>query len=365
MPAYKDSKRNTWYASFYVPDETAKLKTGSYPKKTKRGFSTKKEALKYEREFITKYKRSVNMSFKSLWELFFEDSQARLKPSTLSSYQSIYNLHFAESFNAYDINSITPAMIREWQNELIKKGLSLNSIHLVEVVLVSVFKFAVKYYDLPVNPFEKVDKVGKQRKEKPMVIWTVNDLDAALEYEPDNEFRTAYTLLFFSGMRIREMIALQWQDIDFDSKTVHIERNLQKDGSYSTPKSGKDRFVTLPDEVIQALKDYKSQSYCTDLDSPVFHHNYASYDRHLKTIIQKSGLSRITLHDLRHSHASMLIEMNVNPLVISERLGHADVQLTLNVYSHLYPNKQAETANMIQGFINQNRHVNTVKTALN
>ena len=304
------------------------------------------------------------MSFKSLWELYFEDCKARLKPSTLHTKEAIYKTHLAPYFDSYDIDKISPAMIREWQNELIKKELMPNTIKSIEAFLIAVFNYAVKFYDLPVSPFAKVDKVGKPIKKKAMVIWTGNDLYTALEYETKKEFNTGFMLLFFSGMRIREMLGLQWKDIDFDSKTVHVERNLQIDGTYSTPKSGKDRFVTLPDEAIEALKDYKSQCYCIDLDTPVFLQNYKAFERHLKSIINKSGVPAITLHDLRHSHASMLIEMNVNPLVISERLGHSDVQLTLNVYSHLYPNKHAETANMIQSFICQNRNANTLKTAL-
>lgn len=158
----------------------------------------------------------------------------------------------------------------------------------------------------------------------------------------------AFMLLYWTGMRLGEVLALTPADIDFEKRTISITKSYQRLGKQDVitpPKTRKSkRIITIPEFLIADLQDYLSSLYevkDTDRLLPVTKY-YLEHE--MKRGIKVSGVKKIRVHDLRHSHASLLVEMGFSPLEIADRLGHEKIETTLNTYSHLYPNKRTVLA---------------------
>ena len=151
------------------------------------------------------------------------------------------------------------------------------------------------------------------------------------------------------------MLALTLNDFDFSANTVDINKNYTRLGQKDiiqapkTPKSK--RKISLPVSVMQMVKEHSERIYGYKPNQRLFTVTKNFLHREMSKYCELSGIKRIRIHDIRHSHASMLIEIGIAPLAISERLGHEDIQTTLNTYSHLYPNKQGEIAQKLESFI--------------
>lgn len=147
-------------------------------------------------------------------------------------------------------------------------------------------------------------------------------------------------------------MALTLSDIDFDNKTIAINKSIQRIGTEDvvtapkTPKSN--RVILIPDSLCDDLKNYICTLYEITPIGRIF--PFIKYFLHheMDRGCKKSTVKRIRLHDLRHSHASLLIEMGFSPLVIAERLGHEKIETTLSTYSHLYPNKQNKVVDALE-----------------
>lgn len=346
MPAYKDTERGTWYVKFYYTDWTGEKKV-----KKKRGFKKKSEALDFEREFLNKEQMNCDMPFKSLVDVYFEDMRTRLKTSTMSTKEYIVADKILPYFADLPINTIKAPHIRKWQNQLLSKSYSQTYIKTVNNQLSAIFNYAVRYYDLKENPCHKAGSIGKSRADD-MKFWTLDEFNTALPYITDNAAKTALILFFYSGMRCGELLALTAKDFDFDNLTVSITKSytrLNGKDYITEPKTPKSkRVITLPPFVIQSIKDYIDTLYDYDNTDRLFPYTKHFFRHNLERACAKSGVKRIRVHDLRHSHASLLIELGVNILIISQRLGHEKIETTLGTYSHLYPNKHEDVANQLE-----------------
>lgn len=160
-----------------------------------------------------------------------------------------------------------------------------------------------------------------------------------------------FMTLYYTGMREGELLALTPADIDFEKSTISINKNYQRIGGkdiVSTPKTPRSsRVITIPQGLKDCLKDYITQCYGLKPDDRLFPHTKYYLTHEMERGCKKSGVKKIRIHDIRHSHASLLVEMGFSPLLIAERLGHERVQTTMETYSHLYPNKQTEVANRL------------------
>ena len=156
-------------------------------------------------------------------------------------------------------------------------------------------------------------------------------------------------------MREGELLALTLNDFDFEKGTVSISKSLAVIKGEAvvkatkTPKSN--RVIALPQPIMDMVQEYANALYKNKPTNRLFQTSKHSLFRAMQTYCKKSGVRKIRVHELRHSHASHLIELGVSPLTISERLGHEDIKTTLNTYSHLYPNKQTEVAEMLAEYV--------------
>ena len=345
MPTYKDEKRGTYYCSFYYTDWT-----GAKKRKKKEGFKTQREAKAFEVDFLSKQQNNCNMLFKNLVELYLDDAKTRVRNTTFANKKLLIDSKITPYFSSLNISEITPNHIRQWQNELKKENYSETYQKAINNQLTAIFNFAIKYYNLSSSPATKAGSIGKKNAES-MKFWTVEEFKQFIEYSKKPNVTLAFKILFWTGMRRGELMALTFDDIDLESKTISITKTytkLNNKAVINPPKTAKSkRVVAISDSLLEDIKAYFQSIYDYKGTDRIFNFglNYLRYC--MCSICKKSGVKPIRVHDLRHSHASLLIELGFTPLAISERLGHEKVQTTLNTYSHLYPNKDNMIANKL------------------
>ncbi len=263
MPAYKDSRQGTWYASFYFENWQ-----GMKQKKLKRGFATKKDALAWEREFLLQQAADLTMTFEAFVEIYITDKKKRLRENTWSTKEHIIRTKILPYFKEKRLSEIKPRDVIAWQNEMLnyrdKNGKAYSPTYLKTLhgQLSAILNHAVRFYGLKSNAAATAGCMGSE-KHKEMLFWTKEEyLKFLYKVQPDQR-------------------------------------------------------------IFEVTKSY-------------LHHEM---DRGAK----EAGVKRIRIHDLRHSHVSLLIEMGFSALAIADRVGHESVDITYK-YAHLFPSKQQEMA---------------------
>lgn len=353
MPAYKyttKAGKQFWYVNFYYTDWT-----GARKHKCKRGFATKREATEWEASFLNKGASDPSIAFSSLAENYLEDMKARLKPTTFQTKESIVRKKFIPYFGNLKVSEIDARRIRIWQNNLIEyrdssgNGYSQTYLKALHSQLSAIFNFAVRYYHLEKNPCANAGGIGKGKASE-MTIWSREQFEHFIALEQKKAFHLAFNVLFYTGMREGELLALTPADILTDTPTISITKNYAViDGveMFLTPKTPASiRQIAIHQKLHQELLDWITLLKM-EPDERIFYFKKSGLLYELRKISKIAGLPKIRIHDLRHSHASMLIHMGVPVTEISKRLGHDSPATTLRIYSHLYPGKERSIAEQI------------------
>ena len=346
MSVYKDKKQGTWYVSFRYVDWTGKKK-----QKLKRGFRTKKEALEYEAEYKRKASADMDMELGSFVEIYFEDKKNELKQNSIRNKKYMIATHIIPYFGNKKMNEILPADIIQWQNIIQEKELSQTYQRMLQNQITALFNHAQKIYNLQNNPCKKVKKMGKSDAEK-MEFWTKEEYEQFISViEPGTDNYLMAELLFWTGMREGEMLALTPKDIDLNENQIYINKTYyrsERKDIITTPKTDNSvRRISIPDFLKEEIQDYMSQFYGMPEDRRLFPIVARTLQKRMKGLMEKAGVKKIRIHDFRHSHVAYLINQGVQPLIIKERLGHKDIKITMNTYGHLYPSQQKMVAEML------------------
>lgn len=343
-----------WEVFVYVPDYTGKKKL-----KHKRGFKTKREAVAWGEQFKLQQASNLDMSFQAFWELYREDMGQRLRENTFRTKEYIVELKIIPYFGSRKIADIKAADIRKWQNQLMKEGYAQTYLKTIHNQLSAIFNYAVKYYDLPKNPCVQAGSMGKSQADA-MEFWTQEEFEIFVECVKDKPVSyIAFKTMFWTGVRVGELLALTLEDFNPKEKTLRINKSYQRiqgKDVVTEPKTEKSkRIIALPDFLVEEIKDYMSRLYGLMKTDRLFMVTKSYLEHEMLRGIELSGVKRIRLHDLRHSHASLLIsKLGAQPLVVAERLGHEKIQTTLNTYSHLYPNQARDLADQLNGLNEEN-----------
>lgn len=338
----KDNK-GKWFVQFSYVDWTGKrIRT------TKRGFKTKKEAQEYYTNFMSTKSGELNMLFSDFVDIYKADMKSRIKKNTLKTKEYIINLKILPYFANKRINEITVSDVRQWQVELLDSGYKDTYLNTVNVQLSSIFNYACKYYSLKENPCRIAGSIGKSRANE-MQIYTREQFTQFSDCLMNKRMSwMGFQVLYYTGVRIGELLALQIADVDFDKKVLIIRKSYQrldKEDIITGPKTEKgNRIINLPEFLLADLMDYIGSMGKVKNSVRLFPTTKYFFEHEKNRAIKESGLPHIRLHDLRHSHASLLIELGFSPIAVAERLGHEKVSTTLNTYGHLFPNKQAGMA---------------------
>ena len=315
---------------------------------------TKREAVAWVNQFTMQQAHNLNMDFKAFWEIYRNDMKERLRENTMRSKDYIVELKILPYFRNRNISEISAADIREWQNTLLKKGYSQTYLRTVNNQLSCIFNYAVKYYDLPRNPCRQAGTSGKSKADE-MNFWTQDEFEqfiSCMEDKPTSN--CGFMILYWTGCRIGELLALTLEDFDEEEKTLRINKSYQRIGNrdvITDPKTQKGkRTITLPDFLVPELKEYTGRLYGLMAKDRLFQNTTKAYWEHeIQRGVELSGVKRIRLHDLRHSHASLLIsKLGAQPNLVADRLGHEKIQTTLSTYSHLYPDQSRKLADQLE-----------------
>ena len=346
MAAYKDEERGTWYVSFYYEDWT-----GAKKRKVKRGFRTKKEALNFEAEYKRTAKADMDMTMGEFVEVYFRDKSQSLKDRSIKNKRDTMNAQLLPYFKDRPMNSITPAEIIQWQNAIQEKGYSKTYERMIQNQLNALFNHAQKIYNLKENPCKKVKKMGKSDANK-LEFWTKAEYDSFIAgIEPESEDYLIFEILFWTGIREGELLALSLSDFDMSGNLLHINKTynrIRKRDVIDTPKTENSvRTIDIPNFLKEEVQEYAKKHYGFPENQRLFPIVARTLQKRLKKYEALTGVKPIRVHDIRHSHVAYLIHQGVEPLIIKERLGHKDIQMTLNTYGHLYPSQQKKVAEML------------------
>ena len=350
MAAYKD-KNGKWYISVYYTNWQ-----GKRDRKVKRGFSTKREALEWEREFLNQTSGDLDMTFEAFVELYKRDLKERLKLNTWVMKTSVIDQKILPYFKNRKISEIKAADIIAWQNVMLTwkdergNGYSPTYLKTIHNQCSAIFNHAVRYYELKSNPAAKAGNMGKE-KSKEMLFWTKSEYQKFSDAMMDKPISFyAFEILYWCGLRLGELLALTAADFDFDKSTVRINKSYQRIGGediVTDPKTAKSiRTVQMPDFLAEEIKDYIKSLYGMGNDERIFPISKNYLHREMSRGCKATGVKRIRIHDLRHSHVSLLIEMGFSAVAIADRAGHESIDITYR-YAHLFPTTQQEIANKL------------------
>ena len=351
MAAFKNKTNGTWYVQFRYTDWK-----GERQQKLKRGFATKKEAQAWEREFLMQKQADVNMTFESFAQLYEKDMKPKLKLNTWLTKESIIQKKILPYFGKRKLSEITAKDVMDWQNAIRGstdakvKPYSPTYLKTVHNQLSALFNHAVRYYGLQVNPAAKAGNMGVEERRE-MLFWTKEEYlkfaDAMMD-KPLSYY--AFEMLYWCGIREGELLALTPTDFDFEAGTVSISKSYQRlkgKDVITTPKTKKsNRVIKMPKFLCGEMEDYLKMFYSTGANERIFpvskHYLHHEMDRGAKA----AGVKRIRIHDLRHSHISLLIDMGFTALAIADRVGHESIDITYR-YAHLFPTRQTEMADKL------------------
>ncbi len=353
MPVFKDEERNTFYVKTYYTDYT-----GARKQKMKRGFKLQRDAKEWERAFLEKQQGTPDMTFESFAEIYSEDIKNRLREHTYKQKRYFIDTKLIPYFGKLPLSEITPAAIRKWQNELITyrdkngKPYSETYLRLINDQMSTIMNYAVRYYNLNDNPCRKAGIIGKGHAEE-MQFWTQDEFKIFLGKISDKpQSRAGFLTLYYTGIRIGELLALEYGDIDFTEHTLTINKSYQRIKGrdvITPPKTPKgNRVISLPAFLVEELRSYTDRLYGLHKHDRIFPYVKAFFYDEMKRGTKDGEVKRIRIHDIRHSHASLLIELGFSPVAIADRLGHEKIETTLNTYSHLFPHKRDEVAEKLQ-----------------
>lgn len=364
MSAYKDKKTGNWVVTLRYTDDQGNVK-----RRAKRGFKTKRDAVAWETNFLLNNTNDLNTTFDEFFEVYMNDISNRIRDGTKANKRFIFEKYIQPYFGKKDISEIQVADLVKWQNKILGLGFKDTYCRSINNQLVSILNHAERYYNYQNSPTKKIQAMGSKHAST-INFWTKEEFDTFISHVDDESANLHFKLLFYTGLRVGELIGVFLEDIDFERGHIHIKRSAQykaQEYIFSKPKTKKsERIVTIPNFLLQEIKTFVNRYYTIDLKEQVFMTDKSRLAYELKKYAKVAGVKRIRVHDLRHSHASLLIEQGIQPNMVQDRLGHEKIETTLNTYSHLYPNKQYHLADFLDHLAtnNNSKHQITSETVI-
>ncbi|MEI2356039.1 tyrosine-type recombinase/integrase [Mesobacillus zeae] len=354
MNIKKDKNKGTYY--FVI---SAGFNSEGNRRQIKRtGFKGKKQAeeayLRIKSELAQEsFVDPNNVTFGDYYGRWKLKKKLQIEESSFIRYERLCRLHIIPAIGSMKLQKITSAIVQNLIDHLaIERGFARKSCLLVTTIINDLFKKAIKEGLVTRNPVEGIDLPKKTDPE--IVIWDEENVATFLGVRNDRQrskYYVAVLMALLTGMRKGEILGLTWDKVDFGNGIITISQILESDGSKLSQKTKgkKVRKVTMPDLLKQALIEhieFQKKDSPTNPDNLVFCTRRGkrvipnTLNDVLNSMCEKYDLPRMKFHDLRHTHATMLIKENINIKVIQERLGHSKASVTLDIYSHLLPSMQ-------------------------
>lgn len=340
MAVYKDKERKTYYFKVRYKDMYGRNK-----QKLKRGFKGSREAKLAEAEFLTSVQNifSDQVTFDEVFE--HNIKHKKLKEKTIRRRTNEYNKHIKPYFGKMKIKDLNVQQVMDFKTRLENHFESLNSARTVYSNFKILINHAIKFFGLKVDPSILVEPI-KRVKPKINFIKREDFEKQVVKFEM-HHYKELTRLLFYTGLRVGEALALTWKDIDLEKKQLHVDKTLDiKTRTPQSPKTaGSVGYVPFPSFIGEMLYEIKKESvqkiYGFTEEFYVFGgiapYHYAHYHKKFKEIFPE-----LRIHDLRHSYASYLINKGVDIYLVKELMRHDDIKQTANTYGHLYVERKQE-----------------------
>jgi len=382
--AKRPVKGSTWTYVFSVPngDRMRQISKG--------GFATRKACEAALAERLTEYGQGgedrgepSKMSLRSYLEGEWLPTLRELKPSTRKGYADLVAAYIAPHLGDVRLCDLTAGRIVSFYEKLRTSGrrrapksrpddfsLSESTVHHVHVALSAALGHAAEIglFGGRPNPMTRIPKKSRPKassEHRPeMRLWSIDEVRAFLAAAAEDRLGMLFELALATGMRRGELVALRWEDVDFDRSIIAVRRNTVTVGYEAvegTPKSKRARTIDIDADTVTALRAHRRRQLeermawgeawqdhglvFTREDGTPLHPQRAT--QLLRRISKRAGVSEVRLHDLRHTHATLGLAAGVPPKVMQERLGHSSIQITLDLYSHVVPGMQADAASKI------------------
>ncbi|KLV30675.1 site-specific integrase [Priestia megaterium] len=361
----KDKTTGKYY---FIVDIGRDELTGKRRQKKKRGFTTKKEAEKALAVVLNELNLGTFIEpqlidLDSFIKEWFVERQTQLAKSTLKNHQCLYRNHLKPKLGHYKLQDLNPIVLQKFTNSLVAdSSLSHNSIRKLLFLINQLMKKAHGLKLISENPLIHVNIPREVKSE--MSIWDLKQVNYYIAHAKQNRYYTIVLMALLTGMRKGEILGLRWRDIDFEKQVIYIRQiydGYAKELKVGAKTASGVRSIHIPNMLVNQLKkerkkvlanklkqgmDYTDYDLvnCTKFGNPL---DSSTLSKRFKNHAKKLGLPVIRFHDLRHTHVTMLIQQNVNVKVISERVGHSSIQITLNQYSHVLPSMQQEVADKL------------------
>jgi integrase len=361
---YQRKSDGRWVGSFIV-EETGKRKS-IYASTEKEAWQKLQQALQEQKQgtLATSPKQKLS-TFLTQW-LEEVHRPPAIRPTTYQRYLDVSRKHILPALGHFELQKVTPQRIQTFYSTKLKEGQSTSSVHIMHSLLSKAFDTAVKWRLISSNPCKGTTIPHEVKREAQSL--TEEQARHLLEAARDHDLEVFVVTALSTGMRIGELLALRWSDIDMEQGMVNVHRTVTYlrghfiEGEPKT-KSGK-RKILIPAEACAILQKHRQQQQARreqtgvkwqDLDlvfctrSGGFLHAGVQEHR-LYRLLEQVQLPRMHVHDLRHSAATLLGAMGVNPKVIQEILGHSSLKITLEIYSHVLPSMQQDARDKMQRF---------------
>ncbi|PGB20457.1 site-specific integrase [Bacillus toyonensis] len=364
----KNKHTGSWDFVFNIANDSM---TGKRRQVRRRGFKTQQEAedalIKLRAEFLDNEVVNLSqMTYTAYMDEWVKERKIHLQKSTFETHMIYYRNIIQPKLGHFKLGQIEPIHIQKFINDLVNDtNYSPHTIHLVFRIISASLKKAQVMKLIKENPATGTTLPRRVRKE--INVWTYEQVCYFLEESRNVKRLTrcyvAFVMSILTGMRQGEIMGLRWKDIDFDRGIIYIRQTLTQTAEIKpgAKNASSVRSIHIPAKLIEVLNEhykkikderiFHGRGYndndlviCTQDGRPMIPRNLRKEFYHLT---EKLGLPKIRFHDLRHTHATLLIQQNVNVKLIAERLGHSDIETTLNTYSHVLPDMQKSVSDKL------------------
>jgi integrase len=311
-----------------------------------------------------------NLTFAVFAEQFLSAAAPTLRPASYRRYADLLQNHIIPILGRTRLQKLTPFDLQRLYADRLAYGLSPTSVHHVHVMVFRVLKQAYRWGMVSRNVAEMVD--APRRTFPDVVTWNMGQVATFFAVSDDHYLAALWRLALLTGMRRGELLGLMWEDIDLERGMLAVRRTMSRgsggDWVLGQPKTASGRrAIALPESCVASLRKHRAKQNSQRLrlgelwqDSGFVFTGQQGQALHVnvlvtqfKGLIRKAGLPDLRFHDLRHTSATLLLAQGVHPKIVQERLGHADISMTLNRYSHVTPDMQRSAADTLDAVFTQ------------